>query len=435
MVASRGSRARLLVIAGGRYDADHVQIPSVARSRVPTARGHRKLPLWAHWNAGLEQRYTLGAEEEVMLLRPGDWSLAEISDTVIAGLPNDLSEHVAPETHAGVLELVTGVHADVRGAVAELNRLRDRFGRELDTMGLSAAAAGTHPLVTRADGQVSRSPRYRHVGESMRVLARREPTMALHVHIGIPDPEEAVRVLNGLRRAAPVLLALSANSPYWQGRDSGFASVRTVIFQAFPRTGLPRRFDDYADYVEAVDPLIASEAVPDPSFLWWDVRLQPALGTVEVRIMDAQSTLRHIGPLIALIQSLAHLELEGEPTATTPGPEVLAENRFLAARDGMAARLIAPQRNDHLTPVREILGSLVAECQPHALALGCLDALDRVERASFADGAESQRAVAARGGRLEDLVAGLAAQFRPRIGHVADQPDLTAYPSTTERGG
>ena len=431
---SRVSRARLLVISGSSYDADQVHISSVGPSRVLTAREHRELPLWARWKGGLEQRYTLGAEEEVMLLRPGDWSLAEVSETVLAEIPNDLSEHVAPETHAGVLELVTGVHTDVRGVMAELNRLRDRFAHELETMGLCAATAGTHPLATPADGQVSGSPRYRHVGESMRVLARREPTMALHVHIGIPDPEEAVRVLNGLRRAAPVLLALSANSPYWQGRDSGFASARTLIFQAFPRTGLPRRFDGYADYVEAVDPLIASEAVPDPSFLWWDVRLQPALGTVEVRIMDAQSTLRHVGPLIALIQSLAHLEIEGEPTAATPGAEVLAENRFLAARDGMAARLIAPQKRE-LVPVRDILDSLVAECQPHAHALGCRDALDRVERASFADGAERQRAVAARRGRREDVVAGLAAQFRPRISHDADQPHLNTHPSTTERGG
>jgi glutamate---cysteine ligase / carboxylate-amine ligase len=396
--------------------------------------GHRRLPLWARWNRGLEQRYTLGAEEEVMLLRPGDWSLAETSDSVLAGLPNDLSEHVAPETHAGVLELVTGVHTDVRGVIAELNGLRDRFGRELETMGLSAATAGTHPLASRTDSTVSGSPRYRHVGESMRVLARREPTMALHVHIGIPDPEEAVRVLNALRRTAPVLLALSANSPYWQGRDSGFASARTLIFQAFPRTGLPRRFDTYADYVDAVDPLIASRAVSDPSFLWWDVRLQPALGTVEVRIMDAQSTLRQVGPLVALIQSLAHLEIEGEPTAPTPAPEVLAENRFLAARDGMSARLIAPKTHD-LVPMRDILGTLLAECSPHALALGCLEGLDGVERISCANGAERQRAVVARGGGLEDLVAGLAAQFRPRIAHTADPPHLTAYPNTTERGG
>jgi glutamate---cysteine ligase / carboxylate-amine ligase len=400
----------------------------------------RTRPGWAHWNGELDQRYTLGAEEEVMLLRPADWSLAETGDSVRARLPDELSDHVAPETHAGVLELVTSVQPDVRGVVAELNRLRDRFGRELDTMGLSAATAGTHPFAAGGDGKLSGSPRYRHVGESMRALARREPTMALHVHVGMPDPEEAVRVLNALRRHAPLLLALSANSPFWQGRDSGFASARTLIFQAFPRTGLPRSFASYADWVDSVDPLITSRAISDPSFLWWDVRLQPALGTVEVRVMDAQSTLRHVGPLVALIQCLARLEIEGEPAAATPSPEVLDENRFLAARDGMAARLIAP-RTLELAPVREILDRLLAECHPHALALGCLEALDRVGRISFANGADRQRAAAARGGRLEDLVADLAEQFRPRQAHgatagaIADGPDLNAHDSTTERGG
>jgi glutamate---cysteine ligase / carboxylate-amine ligase len=417
-------------------DAGEVPVSPVVSSRVRTARGHGTLPVWARWNREVEQRYTLGAEEEIMLLRPADWSLAETSDHVLAQLPDELCGHVAPETHAGVLELVTGVHNDVRGVVTELNRLRDRFGHELDAMGLSAGTAGTHPMTTRGDSKVSRSPRYRHVGKSMRALARREPTMALHVHVGMPDPEEAVRVLNGLRRNVPVLLALSANSPFWQGRDSGFASARTLIFQAFPRTGLPRCFDGYADYVEAVDPLIASTALPDPSFLWWDVRLQPALGTVEVRVMDAQSTLRHVGPLVALIQSLARLEIEGEPAAATPGPEVLGENRFLAARDGMAAQLIAPD-TVQLTSVRNILDSLLAECYPHALALGCIEALDRVARISFANGAERQRAVAARGGRLEDLVASLAEQFRPHEarGVGAGQPQLNADHSTTERGG
>jgi glutamate---cysteine ligase / carboxylate-amine ligase len=408
----------------------------VGLTRAQTATGHRTLPLWARWNGELDQRYTLGAEEEVMLLWPGDWSLAETGDSVLAGLPDDLSDHVAPETHAGVLELVTGVHTDVRGVVAELNRLRDRFAHELGTMGLSAATAGTHPFATGGDGKVSGSPRYRDVGESMRALARREPTMALHVHVGMPDPEEAVRVYNSLRRNAPLLLALSANSPFWQGRDSGFASARTLIFQAFPRTGLPRSFDSYADWVDAVEPLIASRAIADPSFLWWDVRLQPALGTVEVRVMDAQSTLRHVGPLVALIQCLARLEIEGEPAAATPPPEVLDENRFLAARDGMAASLIAPPTLE-LAPVRDILDRLLAECHPHALALGCLEAVDRVGRISFASGAERQRAAAARGERLEDLVAGLAAQFRPHgLGAVdAGQPHLNAYRSTTERGG
>jgi gamma-glutamyl:cysteine ligase YbdK (ATP-grasp superfamily) len=138
-----------------------------------------------------------------------------------------------------------------------------------------------------------------------------------------------------------------------QCSDDVFARLpETLIFQASPRAGPPRSFRGYAAYVEAVDALIASGAVPDPSFLWWDVRLQPVLGTVEVRVMDAQSTVRQVGPLVALVQSLARLELEGGAPPLTPAPEVLAENRFLAARDGMNAQLIDPIAR-RLVPVRE----------------------------------------------------------------------------------
>ena len=202
-----------------------------------------------------------------MLLEPSDWSLAQSSDVVLAGLSDELSAHTAPETHAAVVELATGVHQDVDGAVAELASLRSRLSLELDALGLTVAAAGTHPLTVHEETEVSGAVRYRGLRDSLRVLARREPTMALHVHVGVPAPEDAIRVLNGLRRQIPVLLALSANSPFWQGRDSGFASARTHIFQAFPRAGPPRFFADYADYTGAVDALIAPGAIPDPSFL------------------------------------------------------------------------------------------------------------------------------------------------------------------------
>jgi carboxylate-amine ligase len=367
--------------------------------------------LWAHWNGGPGQRYTLGVEEEVMLLNPRGWSLAQSSDEVLAGLSDELAPHTAPETHAGVVELVTGVHSHVDGAIRELGSLRNRLARELDAMGLSTAAAGTHPLTLWAETEISGAPRYRDLEASLRMLAGREPTMALHVHVGVPSPEDAIRLLNGLRRNIPVLLALSANSPFWQGRDGGFASARTVVFHAFPRTGLPRFFAGYADYVEAIDALIASEAIPNPSFLWWDIRLQPALGTVEVRVMDAQSTVGEVAPLVALIQSLARLELEGNPSPAVPGAEVLAENRFLAARDGMDARLI-DAATSRLTPVHEALGALVAECRPHAVALGCASALDRVQSLAAVNGADRQRAIAAGDGRLDHLVASLAARFR-----------------------
>ena len=175
-----------------------------------------------------------------MLLDPHSWSLVQSSDDVIARLSGELSAHVSPETHASVIELTTGVHADVDGVVAELASLRSRLADELGAMGLRIAAAGTHPLTLRDETEVSGAMRYRALQNSLRVLARREPTMALHVHVGVPDPEDAIRLLNGLRRNLSVLLALSANSPFWQGHDSGFASARTVIFQAFPRTDPPR---------------------------------------------------------------------------------------------------------------------------------------------------------------------------------------------------
>jgi len=366
--------------------------------------------LWARWNDELDQRYTVGVEEELMLLEPAGWSLAQASDDVLARLSDELSLHTFPETHAAVVELATGIHPDVDGVVAELTSLRNRLSCELDPMGLSVAAAGTHPLTVREETEVSGAVRYRALNDSMRVLARREPTMALHLHVGVPAPEDAIRLLNGLRRHIPVLLALSANSPFWQGHDCGFASSRTVIFQAFPRSGPPRFFADYADYVETIDPLIASGAIPDPSFLWWDCRLQPALGTVEVRVMDAQTRVRDVTPLVALIQSLARLELESEPSAVVPSAEVLAENRFLAARDGMDARLIDPDA-PCLIPIREMVDSLVAASRPHAIALGCAGALDRVHSLAASNGAARQRKFVALNPRLDDLVASLADQF------------------------
>jgi Glutamate-cysteine ligase family 2(GCS2) len=138
-----------------------------------------------------------------MLLEPGDWSLAQSSDDVIRRLSDELSPHASPETHAAVIELATGIHPDVDGVVAELTWLRRRLAGELGGMGLSVAAAGTYPLTVREETEVSGAVRYRALNDSMRVLARREPTMALHVHVGVPAPEDAIRLLNGLRRNIP----------------------------------------------------------------------------------------------------------------------------------------------------------------------------------------------------------------------------------------
>ncbi len=207
----------------------------------------------------------------------------------------------------------------------------------------------------------------------MRELARREPTFALHVHVAVPDAESAVRALRGLRVHVPLLLALAANSPFWQGRDTGLAAARVPIFGTFPRVGIPRAFDDYAEYVEAIDVLLRCEAFPEPTFLWWDVRLQPRFGTIEIRIMDAQTRSADNAALAALAQCVVRLEAtEGYAhEAIACRPEVLDENRFLAdARRDAGGRSSIPSTTAR-RPAREILDELLAACAPHAAELGC----------------------------------------------------------------
>jgi len=385
--------------------------PVAGAETLPRRPAHASERSWARW-MGATPAFTVGAEDEVMLLDAQTHALAHRADAVVANLSDVLRPKTSLETHACVIELRTRVHTTVPGAIRELTRLRSALAWELARMGLRPAAAGTHPLAPADGGDHPTSGRYELVAATMRSLARREPTMALHIHVGIPAAEHAIRVLNRIRESVPVLIALSSNSPFTGGRDGGFASSRTSIFGGFPRTGPPRPFSSYFDYVEAVDALIASRAIPDPTFLWWDVRLQPRLGTVEVRAMDAPSTLTEAAALVALVQSLARLELEGEPLERCTGPEVLAENRFLAARDGVHAQLIDPAIR-RLVPIGATVERLVEACRPHAAALGCAAALEDVPRLLRANGAARQREKAALHG-LASVPAALADQFTRR---------------------
>jgi carboxylate-amine ligase len=365
---------------------------------------------WADWQVG--DAYTVGAEEEAMLLHPGGWALAHSIETVLPSIPTELADRVRGETHRSAIEIGSYPHRDVAGVEADLRELRAGLARAIRPMGLRAASAGIHPFAVWHDTVVSSGERYQFVYGSMRELARREPTFALHVHVGVPDPEDAIDLVNKMRAHLPLLLAVSVNSPFWQGRDTGLASARTPLFQAFPRVGIPRCFDDYADYVEAVDLLIRCGSIPEPTFLWWDVRPQPRFGTVEVRIMDAQARVEETAAIVALVQSIAHLELEEgyiSPKAVRAA-EVLDENRFLAARDGMAADLIEVD-DERGVPARELLTHLVEACRPHAVALGCSDELERVLDLAASTGAERQVALAHERGRLPGLIEVLADAF------------------------
>ncbi|HEY5977239.1 MAG TPA: YbdK family carboxylate-amine ligase [Solirubrobacterales bacterium] len=369
------------------------------------------LPAWAEWPAPHDRGpYTVGIEEEVMLLDEHSWALAHRIDSVLPRLPPDSPKFTA-ETHGSALEIQTGVHVRIDEAIAELAGLRRQLSDTLTTLSMRAAVSGTHPFAVWQEIVVSAGERYQFVYGSMRELARREPSFGLHVHVGVRDAEGAIYAANRLRTHIPLLLALSVNSPFWQGRDTGLASARTPLFQAFPRVGIPRDFADYADYVESVDVLIRCDAIPEPTFLWWDVRPQPRFGTVEVRIMDAQTTLADSAAIAALVQCIVRAEVEGDDHLERPMPqEVLSENRFLAARDGMDADLIEPELGRRV-PARELLADLVAVCGPHARELGCEAELSQVTELGEQTGAQRQIEQARALGSLPRLTAKLASEF------------------------
>jgi carboxylate-amine ligase len=372
---------------------------------------------WSKWRGDHGTDYDLGAEEEVMLLDPSrGWALSPAIDDVLEAWPEATRDHVSSETHSSAVELRTGVHATAGEAIAELAQLRAELGRVLGGLGLVAAGSGTHPSAVWHEMEVSTRERHQDVYGSMRELARREPTFALHVHVGLPSGEAGIAAFNRMRAHMPVLLALSANSPFWQGRDTGLASARTPLFQAFPRVGIPRAFGSYGEYVRAVNLLLDCDAFPDPTYLWWDVRPQPKLGTIEVRIMDAQSTLTATAALVALVQSLVRLELvDGHADAAlVHAPEVLDENRFLAARDGVDAALVDPLLG-RAVPVRTIAEDLMRACAPHAAAVGCGEELGLIADLLDNPGPARQRILAARGG-LDGLAADLAIDFAAPLG-------------------
>ena len=292
------------------------------------------------------------------------------------------------ETHKSALELATGVHETVGAAAAELHALRSALEGELALLGLEVASAGTHPFAVWHETVVSSGHRYQAVYGSMRELARREPTFGLHVHVGVREPEAAVRLANSMRGHLPMLLALSANSPFWQGRDSGLASARTPLFQAFPRVGIPRAFNELPGLCVGGRPADALRGLPGAHV--------PVVGRAPAAALRDRSRCaswtrrrRSARPaaLAALVQSIARLEVEQGylPPAQLDAVEALDENRFLAARDGVAAELIDVD-SERRMPVSELLDPLLASCASHARALGCRRELEQVRALAASPG-------------------------------------------------
>jgi carboxylate-amine ligase len=231
-------------------------------------------------------------------------------------------------------------------------------------------------------------PRYEIVQKDLGSLLR-TPPCGLHVHVGMPDPEAAVKLANALRVYLPALQALSANSPFQEGVDSGHASARTQVVRSYPRFQVPRGFRDYADFLEVADQLVAAAGVDDYTYIWWDVRPHPRLGTVEVRAIDVPTEPRTSAAFAALIQAIAAKELD-RPSDPRLHREALEESYFQAASHGLEAEILFD--SDQPGPARDVAARILKSVLPYARELGAEGSLSEIERIlREGNGAEEQR--------------------------------------------
>ena len=256
--------------------------------------------------------------------------------------------------------------------------------------GAGLLASGTHPSAGEGDAEITDKERYERIHELLGDAVA-TPVGALHIHVGMPDAETAIRAFNGMRRHLPLLMALAANSPFRHGRDTGLASAREVTLRAWPRSGVPRAMHDFADFSAATRVLVRAADVPDYSWFWWKLRPHPRLGTVEIRALDVQASLEDTAALVALVHCLARDAADGDSEPDVPG-EVLDEGVFRAARFGIGARL--PDADGRLRPTGELIEDALARARRHADELNCGDELELLP-GLFArgGGAARQRAV------------------------------------------
>jgi carboxylate-amine ligase len=322
--------------------------------------------------------FTLGIEEELMILDRESLQLVNAIESLIEPAP---AGEIKPELMESVLEVSTEPCETVAEAGSQLRALRSQVIQSAAQQNLAIGSAGTHPFAKWEDQRIVARPRYRDLVAALRFVARQELIFGMHVHVGLDDPEKAIHVANGMRVHIPILLALSANSPFWRSDSTGLASARTPIFRMFPRVGIPPTYNDWADYEQRIEFMVGTEVIEDYTFLWYDVRPHPNLGTVEVRVMDSQTHLEHTVALAALVQALVrelaiHYE-EGGKLSSYPF-EMLDENKWLAARHGLEGELVDLPRAERVQS-KALAQRLLDRLRDHAQDLGSSNELEAVE--------------------------------------------------------
>ena len=351
--------------------------------------------------------FTLGIEEEFQIIDPETRELRSHIQEILADGKMILKEHVKPEMHQSVVELGTEICADVRCARQQVTQLRSELAMVAAHDGLKIASAGTHPFSHWMDQLITADERYAAIVQDMQQIARANLIFGLHVHVGIPDREEAIDIMNQARYFLPHLYALSVNSPFWLGQNTGFKAYRQMIFERFPRTGIPDAFESLSEYEDYLKLLVTTGCIDNAKKIWWDIRLHPFFDTIEFRICDAQSRVDDTIALAALMQAIVvklH-KLRSENVSFRMYPRrLIDENRWRASRYGLDGKLIDFGRNCEVDE-RELLHEMLEFIGPEIDELGSQRELAHIERIlREGAGGDRQLAVWERTGDLKAVV-------------------------------
>jgi carboxylate-amine ligase len=324
---------------------------------------------------GKGEPYTLGVEEEYMLLDGETFDLVQHIETVLAAVTgHELEPRINAELMQSVLEIATPVCRTPSDVDTQLRQIRGYVGDVAREQGLRVGSAGTHPFSLFERQRITARDRYRTLVDQLQYVARRELIFGMHVHVAVDDPEKAIQIVNGLLVHLGELLALSASSPFWRGEPTGLSSSRQMVFAAFPRSGPPPRFNNYEDYAAVVGQLERTGCIADYTHIWWDIRLHPRLGTIEIRICDATTRLEDVVAITAYCQSLVKYysdRFDRGESIPSYHRILTTENKWLAARYGLEAPLmdLATGRRNRV-PVAQLIRRTLKQIEPHARELG-----------------------------------------------------------------
>jgi carboxylate-amine ligase len=363
--------------------------------------------------------FTIGIEEEFQIVDPETRELRSHIQEILAQGKIILKEQIKPEMHQSVVELGTEICRDVADARRQVVRLRRELAMLAARDGLLVASAGTHPFSHWMDQLITSGERYATVVNDLQQIARANLIFGLHVHIGIPDREEAIQLMNQARYFLPHIYALSVNSPFWLGQNTGFKAYRHNIFERFPRTGIPDVFESLSEYEEYLELLVTTNCIDNAKKIWWDIRLHPFFDTLEFRICDAQSGVDDTIALAAMIQAVIfklHKLLRQNTSFRIYRRRVIDENRWRASRYGLDGRLIDFGRKCEVETrslIHEILEFISAEVDE----LGSLREIGHIERILHGGtGADRQLAVWERTQDMKAVVDQIVAETNEGLG-------------------